>query len=444
MENQENEGLKRELGILDVATNVVNISIASGIFLLPAIIAGILGNMSILAYILCGIMFLLVALCYAEVGSRITASGGAYIYIERAFGHFTGFMANTFFWLGVGVFVSAALINGIADMLSVAFPIFTIPVYRAMFFLVIFGFCCYINILGVKQGMTAIKIITVAKLLPLLLLVTVGLFEIHGTNLAMGSFPSFEKLGAASLILFFAFSGGETALNISGEMKNPNRTGPFGLLLGVVCIVLFYSLIQLVAQGVLGADLINHKEAPLAAVAFALFGSLGSTLLIACAVVAIFGSLNSLILLFPRVIFAGAKDGYLPAALAKIHPKYATPHWAIIAFSGFAFIVAISGGFKQLVVIATMSILLLYIGVILSLIKFRSKKYNNIPASFIVPGGLTIPIISIIILTWLLFQSTTNEIIATGIMMGLLSLIYALRYFILKRTIKKTALPDKN
>jgi APA family basic amino acid/polyamine antiporter len=170
MENQPSEGLKRELGVLDVAVNVVNISIASGIFLLPAIIAGILGNMSVIAYILCGTMFLLVALCYAEVGSRITASGGAYIYIEKAFGHYAGFMANTFFWLGVGVFVSAALINGIADMLSVAFPIFTMPVYRALFFLVIVGFCGFINILGVKQGMTAIKIVTVVKLLPLLLL----------------------------------------------------------------------------------------------------------------------------------------------------------------------------------------------------------------------------------------------------------------------------------
>jgi APA family basic amino acid/polyamine antiporter len=258
----------------------------------------------------------------------------------------------------------------------------------------------------------------------------------------MGHFPPLEKIGAASLILFFAFTGGETALNISGEMKNPNRTGPLGLLIGVVCIVLFYSLIQLVAQGVLGADLINHKEAPLAAVALSLFGSLGSTLLITCAVFAIFGSLNSLILLFPRVLFAGAKDGYLPAALSKIHPKYATPHWAIITFSIIAFLVAVSGGFKQLVVIATMSILLLYLGVIFALIKFRSKKYNHTPASFKVPGGLTIPIVAIIILAWLIFQSKSNEIMATGTMMAVLSVIYLLRYFIAGRKLKPGFKPE--
>ena len=436
MKNHQSDGLKRELGILDVATNVVNISIASGIFLLPAIIAGILGNMSIVAYILCGIMFLLVALCYSEVGSRITDSGGAYIYIEKAFGHYAGFMANTFCWLGTGVFVSAALINGIADMLSVAFPIFTIPVYRALFFLAVFGFCCYINILGVKQGMTLIKFITVVKLLPLVLLIAVGLFSLKAGNLAMGNFPSIEKLGAASLILFFAFAGGENALNISGEMKNPSRTGPFGLLIGVVCIVLFYCLIQLVAQGVLGASLINHKEAPLAAVAFALFGTMGASLLIGCAVVSIFGSFNSLILLFPRVIYAGAKGGNLPEFLSKVHPKYATPYWAIIFLSVIAFIVAVSGGFKQLVVIATLSMLLLHLGVVFALIKFRLKKDETLPARFIVPGGLLIPIVAILILAWFLFQSTSNEIIGTGILMAVISVIYFLRYFITGRKLK--------
>lgn len=438
MENPQSEGLKRELGILDVATNAVNICIASGIFLLPAIIAGILGNMSIVAYILCGIMFLMIALCYAEVGSRITASGGAYIYIEKAFGHYAGFLANTIFWLGTGIFVSAALINGIADMPSVGFPIFTNTVYRSLFFFALFGCCCYINILGVKQGMTFIKIITVLKLVPLIILVVAGLFSIKAGNLTFGEFPSFKNIGVASLILFFAFSGGETALNISGEMKNPNGTGPLGLLIGVVSIVFFYSLIQLVAQGVLGADLINHKEGPLAAVAFSLFGSTGATILIICAVISIFGSFNSVILLFPRVMFAGAKDKYLPAILSKVHPKYATPHWAIIVFSFIGFMVSVSGGFKQLIVIATISLLLLYIGVALSLIKFRVTKNEIAPASFKVPGGLIIPVTTIVIITWFLFQSTSNEIIATGIFFTLTSVLYLLRYFIMKRTIKNS------
>ena len=435
MGKTQNEGLKRELGISDVAINVINITIASGIFLLPAIIAGILGNASIVAYILCGLMFLLVALCYAEVSSRITTSGGTYTYIEKAFGAYAGFLANSLFWFGTGVLVAAALINGIADMLSVPFPIFSIPIYRGLLFLVVFASCAYINILGGKKNMTVIKTITVVKVLPLVLLVIAGLIKIDTNNLHWEAFPAFDKLGAASIILFFAFAGGETALNISGEMKNPNRTAPLGLVLGVIILVLFYSLIQIVAQSTLGAGLI-HQKAPLAAVAGTLLGSWGTKMLIACGVIAILGSLYSVVLVFSRVLFAGANDGILPGFLSKVHPKYATPHWAIVTLSIIAFLMAVSGGFKQLLILATISILLLYAGVALAVIKFRLKGGAKYPATFILPGGVVIPVITMVILTWFLFHSKSNELLAIGMFISLLSIIYLFMIFFAKRVVK--------
>ncbi len=424
MNNEQNEGLKREIGILDVAVNVVNISIASGIFLLPAIVAGILGNASFMAYILCGSIFLLIALCYAEASSRITVTGGAYTYIEHSFGKYIGFIGNSLVWFGCGVFVSAAMINGIADVLSVAFPIFTNPLFRGLFFILLLGFCAYFNVRGIKQGMNVIKFITLIKVLPLLLLVGVGLFYIKSDNLHWENFPTFNSLGEASLILFFAFTGGEMSVNISGEMKNPNRTAPLGLLLGIVVIILFYCLIQLVAQGVLGNDILNHKEAPLAAVAGVLFGPFGITLLTICSVLSIFGSLNSVILLFPRTLFAGAKDGTMPHYLAKIHPQYATPYWSIISFCIMAFLVAISGGFKQLIILATASIFLVHLGVVLSVIKSHFNKETEQTAAFKLLGGLTIPIIALIVIIWFLFQLKPNEVIAMGIFMAILTLIY--------------------
>lgn len=431
----ENEGLKRELGIADVAINVINIAIASGIFLLPALIAGILGNASIVAYAVCGFMFLLVALCYAEVSSRITTSGGMYAYIEKAFGPFWGFLANTLFWFGTGAFVAAALINGIADMLSIPFPILNQSFYRGLLFLIIFIAAAYSNIIGTKQGMLVIKIITIVKILPLLLILIAGLTQLNTANLTWEGFPSVDKLGAASLILFFAFAGGETALNISGEMKNPNRTAPLGLILGVIILVVFYALLQLVSQSALGTELVNQK-APLAAVAGILLGSWGIKVLIACGVIAIFGSFYSTILGFPRVLFAGAKDGLLPKFLSTVHPKYATPHLAIIAFSAIAFIMAISGGFRQLIVLATITLLITYAGVVLALIKFRLKENKTYPAGFRLPGGLLIPIVTLIILGWFLFQSTLNELIAVGIFLAVLSVIYAGKIFFNKRKYK--------
>ena len=430
----QNEGLKRELGIADVAINVINIAIASGIFLLPALIAGILGNASIVAYAVCGFMFLLVALCYAEVSSRITTSGGMYAYIEKAFGPFWGFLANTLFWFGTGAFVAAALINGIADMLSIPFPILNQSFYRGLLFLIIFIAAAYSNIIGTKQGMLVIKIITIVKILPLLLILIAGLTQLNTANLTWEGFPSIDKLGAASLILFFAFAGGETALNISGEMKNPNRTAPLGLILGVIILVIFYALLQLVSQSALGSELANQK-APLAAVAGILLGSWGIKVLIACGVIAIFGSFYSTILGFPRVLFAGANDGLLPKFLSKVHPKYATPHLAIISFSAIAFIMAVSGGFRQLIVLATITLLISYAGVVLALIKFRLKDNKTYPAKFLLPGGLLIPLLTLIILGWFLFQSKLNELIAIGIFLAVLSVIYAGKIFFNKRNI---------
>ncbi len=429
----QNEGLKRELGITDVAINVINIAIASGIFLLPALIAGILGNASIVAYAVCGFMFLLVALCYAEVSSRITTSGGMYAYIEKAFGPFWGFLANTLFWFGTGAFVAAALINGIADMLSISFPILNQYFYRGLLFLIIFIGVAYSNIIGTKQGMIVIKIVTIIKILPLILILVAGLLQLNTANLTWQGFPSVDKLGAASLILFFAFAGGETALNISGEMKNPNRTAPLGLILGVIILVVFYALLQLVSQSALGTELVNQK-APLAAVAGILLGTWGIKVLIACGVIAIFGSYYSTILGFPRVLFAGAKDGLLPKFLSTVHPKYATPHLAIISFSAIAFIMAVSGGFRQLIVLATITLLITYAGVVLALIKFRLKENETYPAGFKLPGGLLIPIVTLMVLGWFLFQSKLNELIAVGIFLAVLSVIYAVKIFFSKKS----------
>lgn len=428
----QNEGLKRELGVTDVAINVINIAIASGIFLLPALIAGILGNAGMVAYAVCGFMFLLVALCYAEVSSRITTSGGMYAYIEKAFGPFWGFLANTLFWFGTGAFVAAALINGIADMLSIPFPILNQYFYRGLLFLIIFIGVGYSNIIGTKQGMVVIKIVTLIKILPLILIVVAGLVQLNTANLTWQGFPSVDTLGAASLILFFAFAGGETALNISGEMKNPNRTAPLGLILGVIILVVFYALIQIVSQSALGDELANQK-APLAAVAGILLGSWGIKILIACGVIAIFGSFYSTILGFPRVLFAGAKDGLLPKFLSTVHPKYATPHLAIISFSAIAFIMAVSGGFRQLIVLATITLLITYAGVTLALIKFRLKENKSYPAGFKLPGGLLIPVVTLIILGWFLCQSKLEELIAVGIFLALLSVIYAVKIFFIEK-----------
>ena len=434
----QSEGLKRELSVLDVTTNVINITIGSGIFLMPAIIAGMLGSASILAYIVCGCMYMLVALCFAEASSRISTSGGAYAYIEKAFGPYFGTLANALLAIS-GILISAALVNGIADMLSVSFPFFEHLFYRYLLFVICFVLFTYCNIIGIKQGMRVAKATTLLKVLPLVLLVIAGLFKLEINNLHWQGFPSSDKLGNACLLLFFAFFGGETALNVSGEMKNPKRTAPTGLLLGVLSVIVFYSLIQLVPQSTLGSALISQK-APLAAVAGKLAGSWGIKILLIGGLISIIGTLYSLVIVVPRVLFAGANDGLLPKFLSKVHPKYATPNWSILTFSGIAFLLAVSGGFRQLVILATISMLLLYVGVALALIKFRISKENKFPASFMLPGGIIIPVLTLIVISWLLSKTTPDEIKAAGTFIAIVSLIYLLKILFGKKiSISETA-----
>lgn len=427
----KNEGLKRELGVVDVAVNVVNIIIGSGIFLLPAIIAGILGNASILAYIFCGTLYLLVMLCVAEAGSRFTISGGMYTYIEKAFGSYCGFVANILFSIS-GILIGAALVNGIADMLSVFYPMFNGFVYRVLLFAFLFFILAYSHIRGVKQGMKVAKFLTILKIVPLVLLVIGGLWKVKTASLLWNDFPEIYKLATASLILFAAFLGGETALNVGGEMKNPKRTGPVGLILGVISVIIFYSLIQLASQNVLGVSLADQK-APLSAVAGSVAGSWGTRILFIAGLISILGSLYSGILVFSRVLFAGANEGQLPKYLSEVHRKYATPDKSIIALVVLAFIFAISGSFRQLIILASTSTLLLFVAVVLAVIKFRLYDEKQYPASFKLPGGILIPAITFLVLAWFLSQSTSAELMAMMTFISLTSLVY-----VLKKTIQKT------
>ena len=434
----ESEGLKRELGVLDIAVSVLNITVGSGIFLLPALVAAILGNASILAYIFCGLLYFCIMLCYAEMSGRVTNSGGGYVYIEKAFGPFAGFIANNLYWF-CGVLLGAALSNGIADMLSIPFPIFEHIFYRALLFIILIGFICFSNVTGVKQSMKVAKLLTLMKLLPMILIIIVGLFQIKFSNLSWHSLPSAEAIGSASLLLFAAFLGGETAATLGGEMKNPKRTGPLGILTGVISVIIFYILVHLVAQSSLGTTLATQK-APLAAVANAELGHWALQLLLVCGIISIFGCLFSGVMAFSRVMFAGAFNNLLPKYLAKVHPRYATPYWAIITLSTLAFIFACTGGYRQLIITATTSMMLIFVGVVLALIKFKLTKDENYGATgFKIPGGIIIPVIALIALIWFVSYSKIEEITGIGIFIGLLIIIYFLKIIFRRRTVMISA-----
>lgn len=407
------EGLIRVVGVPGLALSIINGIIGAGIFALPAIVGVALGSFAIVDYICCSIMMAAIMLCYAEIGSKVTSSGGSYAYVEAAFGGFAGYIINWLFFFGWNVLGSAALMNIIADSLAVIFPVFLEALFRGILFFVLIGFMVLLNIRGAKQGIGLIKIVTIIKLLPLLGIIIFGLTQLKAANFHWEHVPSLKTFSDTALVLFFAFAGFETTLSVSGEFKNPGRTVPMGICLGGIVVLLVYMLLQTITQGVLGTGMASFKDAPLAAVAEKIAGPAAATILLITAAISCFGCVSADIMSTPRSLFAGANNGMFPKFISRVHTKYATPYVALIAYGFLIFIFSISGGFKQLAVLASAAILLVYLAVIAATVKLRKKKEYTSEKTFRAPGGLVTPLIGIAAIIWLLSSLSKWEILST-------------------------------
>ncbi|MBC7937472.1 MAG: APC family permease [Rhizobacter sp.] len=417
------EHLKREIGAGSLALACVNVMVGSGIFVLPALVAEGLGATAILAYIACAVLVFLIALCFAEVGSNTTKSGGAYTYIEDAFGPWAGFLAGNLYLLG-SISSDAAVANALADTLQYFFPLLRVDIYRILFIFFVFGGLTWLNISSVKNGVRFVVFASIGKLLPLVILIAIAVPHVETENLKWVISPTLDNIGSASLLLFFAFLGFETCLGNGGEIKNPRRTVPLGIFGGLIFVLILYVSIQLVTQGALGNNLSSHKDAPLAAVANLAWGKFGMVCIIAVTSISILGNLSGEMLSMPRILFAAARDGLMPKIFARIHPRFSTPHIAIIAYASIGFILAVSGGFRQLAVLASASLLLLYLGVALATIRLRKIQPAHTAKGFRVPGGMIIPLLAAAGVIWMLSNSSKPEVIGLSIFIAVFSMIY--------------------
>lgn len=427
------ENLKREIGVRSLTLAIINQTIGTGIFVIPALIAVNLGAAAVVTYMVCGILIFLIALCFAELGSKTTTSGGVYEYIGNAFGPYAGFLANNIYWVGGCVISDAAVANALADTLKYFFPSLNKEIFRIGFFILVFGAIALLNIRSVKNGVRFIEFTAFGKLIPLLVLVIVGVGFISKENLNWTITPTISSIGSASLLIFFAFMGFETPLSNGGELKNPKRTVPLAIFLGISSVLVIYLSIQLVTQGVLGGTIEAYKDAPLAAVAGVVFGKGGIVLITVAIAISMLGALGGEILSVPRIIFAGARDGLMPKALSKIHPRFATPYVAIFFYASLGLLFSIFGGFKQLAIIASASALIIYLGAVLATLKLRKAGSPQSEKTFKVPGGIIIPILAISVIVWLLSNLSGQELLGMVVFIVAFSLIY----FLMKALKKK-------
>lgn len=432
-EKNTDEGLKKVIGIPELSLSIINSIIGAGIFALPGIVGVALGAFGIIGFVFCGIMMASIMLCYAEIGTKVKGSGGSYAYVEAAFGSLPSYIVNWLYFFGWGMLGSAALINIIADSMAVLFPVLTDPWARAILFFVMISFMVLVNIRGARQGIMVVKVLTILKVLPLVLLIIWGMGLIHTANLRWEKLPSFQVFGNTMLVLFFAFAGFETSLGASGEIKDPRRTIPWGIILAGIGILFLYILLQLVTQGVLGSQLASHQGAPLAKLAEIIAGNKGAIALLFAAAISCFGGVFLDIFATPRNLFAMSNDGMFPALFGKIHTRYVTPHWAIFLYGTGIFIFSISGGFKQLASMASSAILLIYLAVVLSTIKLRSAAATD-KTAFRAPGGWVTPIIAIAAILWLLTSLTGTEFLTTLFFIGVVIVLYFIFRLVKKNT----------
>src|SRR4051812_6612515 len=391
------EPLLRAIGTLGLAAAIVNVTVGAGIFQLPSNVATSLGAAAPIAYVVCAVAMGLIVLCIADAGSRVSLTGGPYAYVGAAFGPYAAFLSGVLLWM-LGVFATAAVATVFAASVGQLVP--ALARWRPGVLLATFGFWTVVNMQGVALAARLNAAATVAKLAPLLLIGVGGLFLIRTEHLAVAAWPPAADIARTSLLLVFAFAGVESALVPSGEVRDTMRTVPRAIAMAMLGITALYIALQVSAQGILGAALAGAST-PLADAAGTAFGGWARALLLGGAAISMFGYLGGMTLAVPRLVFALARDGYLPRALATVHPINRTPQAAIAVQTVLALGLAVSGTFEPLAILANVSALALYFGCAVAAWRLRSTAPAG-AAGARLPLAAVAPFLAVPVILWLL------------------------------------------
>ena len=417
----ETPRLVRVVGLAGLTAIALNGVVGSGIFVLPARVYALAGAASPVAYLLAALLIALVVACFAEAGSRSDETGGPYLYARAAFGEFAGFLVGWMFML-TRLTAGAAIANAFAAYLGEIDPALATGPGRFLAITLAIGALAAINLLGVRRAASTVNLLTVAKLVPLVIFVGVGLFFVDPGRVTFLALPELGSLRQAALLLVFAYGGFENANVPTEEALDPRRHLPVALLTTIGAVAVLYVLIQVVAQGTLPE--LATSATPLASAARNVMGAPGGWMLTAAALLSTLGSISALVLVGPRILFAFARHGQLPAALAVIHPRYRSPHWAVAVFALLTWAAALVGGFAVLATVAAVSRLLFSASTCLAVPVLR-RRQRDVQPSFLLPGGPAIPLLAVALSAWLLSGLTREQAIAGGL--GLLSglVVYA-------------------
>jgi basic amino acid/polyamine antiporter, APA family len=414
--------LVRAVGFWALAAAIVNVTIGGSIFALPGTLATSMGAAAPLAFTFGALLFVPIVMCFAAAGSRVTATGGPYVYVTTAFGAFPGFAIAVFFWIS-SVAGSGSMAAALADQISHVFPALGLPLSRASFLLGVYALLFALNARGIKTGVAVILGFAAVKALSLLFLCVAGAAHVQLENLHTVAVPSLPSVGNSLVLVVFAYSGIETALAPSGEVQNPSRVVPRAALAGIAVVIALYIGLQTVAQGVLGKSLAGNN-APLAAVADVLWPGAGRFLVL-IATVSLVGVLQGDLLGASRVLYALARDGFLPARLATVTQGHRVPLFAVAMHSGVAWLLASAGSFAALALVSGGAFCLVYIGCCAAAWQLQRQNVGAESTPVRLHGGALIPLTAIAALLGILSTLQRAEWIAMGGVSVAIGCLYA-------------------
>ena len=378
-------GLVRGIGTAGLAASIVNSVVGSAIFVIPAASVLEAGAAAPLAYILCAVVMAGVTACFAEAGSRVATSGGAYGVVEAAFGPAAGFV------VGALLVVSDLLASGgtaaaVADMAGAAWPVFAAGAGRVGVIAATYLVLVWANLAGVRTTARLITGATLVKLLPLLLFLLLGLASIGHAPPPGPALPptTFAGFGRAAILVLYAFEGMETALGASGEVRAPNRTLPRALGLAMLCVLALYLGVQLSAQHLLGGGLAG-SAAPLAEAAGKV-SVLAGRVMLAGAGLSMLAWMASDLLGTSRMVFALSRDGRLPAWLGVVHARTHVPARAVLVYAAASFVLALTGSFIELVVLSSLAAVAVYMLACVAAVVLRRRRVALAGQPLEVPG----------------------------------------------------------
>ncbi len=398
--------LRRRLGFLDLTAIVIGSIVGADIYVASSLSAGLIGPLSIVAWLVAGVFATVIALVFAYCSYYVPKVGGPFAFVSKAFDDFWGFLTGWSLWIAemmaLAVF-AIMFVNYLQYFVALDFAMQTAVKFFFLFALVL------VNVIGVRVAGRLNDALTLLKMLPLVLLVVAGLafFVLNPAVPAANYSPlaplGFGGFGAAVVLIFWAYAGFEMGTLPASEVAEPKKTIPKAIITGMAIVMLFYILTNFVVYGTVGWAELAGSSTPLILSAMAVMGVVGAVIISIGALVSVSGSDEAGVLGTARLSYAMSIDGLFPKAFSRVHPKYGTPYMALLIEGAIAFGLSIYSGIAGLISFSVFNMAFAFLLTCTALLILKRGNVRKLHGQSILPWA------GIAICLYLLYSTTAFD-----------------------------------